>query len=113
MGLLITVLFLAFLIGFLVRLQATRQRNQNYNQETSLATLTGDGSNSKNNSSSKQNSRHGNNLTKLPSENCDITQSTKQGKNLMPSSNLAQAQLSVASPTDPDVVQLHMSSRGW
>ena len=112
MGLLVTVLFLAFLIGFLVRLQANRARNQNYNQETSLATLTGESSHSKNLPSSKENSRHGDNLNKLSSENSDITQSTKHGKNLMQSSTLSQAQLSCASPTDPDVVQLHMPSAG-
>ena len=112
MGLLITVLLLAFLIGFLVRLQANRQRNQNYNQETSLATLTGDSSHSKNTPSSKENSRHGDNLNKLSSDNSDITQSTKQGNNMLTSSSLSQAQLSCTSPTDPDVVQLHLPSAG-
>ena len=112
MGLLITVLFLAFLIGFLVRMQANRQRNQSFNQETSLATLTGDSSHSKNTPSSKENSRHGDNLNKLSSDNSDITQSTKQGNNMLTSSSLSQAQLSCTSPTDPDVVQLHLPSAG-
>ena len=112
MGLLVTVLFLAFLIGFLVTLQAKRARNQNYNQETSLATLTGENSHSKNLPSSKENSRHGDNLNKLSSENSDITQSTKHRKNIMSSSTLSQAQLSCASPTDPDVVQLHLPAAG-
>ena len=86
--------------------------DQSFNQETSLATLTADSSHSKNMPSSKENSRHGDNLHKLSSENSNITQSTKTGNNLMTSSNLSQGQLSCTSPTDPDVVQFQMPSTG-
>ena len=69
MGLLITVLLLAFLIGFLVRLQANRARLQRYNQETNLATLTGETVPSNNISSSKDKVQKDGNLNKLSLEN--------------------------------------------
>jgi hypothetical protein len=111
MGLLITVLLLAFLIGFLVRLQANRARLQRYNQETSLATLTGENNPSNIISSSKDKLQKGDNLNKLSSENdSDYSKSgDKRHKDMM---RLSQVPLSCASPTDPDVVQLHLPATG-
>ena len=116
MGLLITVLLLAFLIGFLVRLQANRARLQRYNQETSLATLTGENNPSNNRSSSKDNKlqKKVDNLNKLSSENdSDYSKSRdKHHQDILRSSVLSQVPLSCASPTDPDVVQLHLPAAG-
>ena len=114
MGLLITVLLLAFLIGFLVRLQANRARLQRYNQETSLATLTGENNPSNNISSSKDKLQKGDNRYKLSSENdTDYSKpGDKRHKDIMRSSVLSQVPLSCASPTDPDVVQLHLPATG-
>ena len=114
MGLLITVLFLAFLIGFLVRLQANRARLQRYNQETNLATLTAENNPSNNMSSSKNKLQKGDNLNKLSSDNdSDYSKpGDKHHKPIIRSTVLSQVPLSCASPTDPDVVQLHLPATG-
>ena len=113
MGLLVTVLLLAFLIGFIVRMQANRARLQRYNQEASLATLTGENAPSNNISSSKENAQQDDNLNKLSSETAEYSKSgSKRQKNIMTSSVLPQAPLSCASPTDPDLVQLQLSTPG-
>ena len=114
MGLLITVLLLAFLIGFLVRLQANRARLQRYNQETSLATLTGENAPSKTISSSKDKLQKEDNINQLSSSNnLDYSNSGgKHQKDLLRSTVLSQAPITCASPTDPDVVQLQMPATG-
>ena len=112
MGLLITVLFLGFIIGFLIRLQANRSRVQRYNQETSLATLTGDNTNC-NNMLKEKSEDDDDNLTKLGGDHASYSkQRGRIQKQLLTSAVLSQGTLSCASPTDPDVVQLHLPSTG-
>ena len=112
MGLLITVLFLGFIIGFLIRLQANRSRVQRYNQETSLATLTGDNINC-NNMMKEKSEEDDDNLTKLGGDHASYSkQRARIQKQLLTSAGLSQGTLSCASPTDPDVVQLHLPSTG-
>ena len=110
MGLLITVLFLGFIIGFLIRLQANRSRVQRYNQETSLATLTGDNTDC-NNMLKEKSEDDEDNLTKLDHASYS-KQRVRIQKQLLTSAGLSQGTLSCASPTDPDVVQLHLPSTG-
>ena len=113
MGLLITVLLIAFLIGFLVRLQANRARLQRYNQETRLATVTGENAPSNDMSSSNDKTQHNDNLNKSLIENPDyIKASSKSAGRALTSSGPQQIPLVGASPTDPDVVQLQFPAAG-
>ena len=112
-GLLITVLLLAFLIGFLVRLQANRAHLQRYNQESSLATVTGENAPSTDMSSSKDKTQHDDNLSKTLLENPDyIKVNAKDRGRTLASTGLQKVSLSCASPTDPDVVQFNLPATG-
>ena len=106
----ITVLILAFLTGFLIRLQANRARLRGFNQGSRLSTVTGENAPPNDTSSSKDKAQHEDNLNKTLLENPEYIKSNV--KDQVTSTGLHQMSLLCTSPTDPDVVQLHLPATG-